>query len=154
MSLSIAEFKVIQDAYVRAAKRIADAGYSIRVLDDFEAVKTEIEAAQKPLTPFFWESYNDFNGHDAFCLVLEQGGKGLAYIEPGSPWENGYCESFNARLRDELLNGEIFYSLKEAQILVEQWRKHYNTRRPQSALDYRPPAPETIIPMDQQPSRH
>jgi len=80
MSLSIAEFKVIQDAYVRAAKRIADAGYSIRVLDDFEAVKTEIEAAQKPLTPFFWESYNDFNGHDAFCLVLEQGGKGLAYI--------------------------------------------------------------------------
>jgi len=58
-------------------------------------------------------------------------GARTAYIEPGSPWENGYCESFNARLRDELLNGEIFYSLREAQILIEQWRKHYNTRRPQ-----------------------
>ena len=49
------------------------------------------------------------------------------FIEPGSPWENGYCESFNGKLRDELLNGEIFYSLKEAQIVIEQWRKHYNT---------------------------
>lgn len=51
-----------------------------------------------------------------------------AYIEPGSPWENGYCESFNARFRDELLNGEVFYTLKEAQIIIEQWRKHYNTK--------------------------
>ena len=49
------------------------------------------------------------------------------YIEPGSPWENGYCESFNARFRDELLNGEIFYTLKEAQTVIEQWRRHYNT---------------------------
>ena len=57
-------------------------------------------------------------------------GAKTAYIEPGSPWENGYCESFNARLRDELLNGEVFYSLREAQILIEQWRKHYNTKRP------------------------
>ena len=71
-----------------------------------------------------------------------------AYIEPGSPWENGYCESFNARFRDELLNGEIFYSLKEAQIIIEQWRRHYNTRRPHSALGYRPPAPESIVPVD------
>ncbi len=76
-------------------------------------------------------------------------GAKTAYIEPGSPWENGYCESFNARLRDELLNGEVFYTLKEAQIIIEQWRKHYNTKRPHSALGYRPPAPETIIPMDQ-----
>lgn len=68
------------------------------------------------------------------------------YIEPGSPWENGYCESFNSKLRDELLNGEIFYSLKEAQILIEQWRNHYNTLRPHSALGYRPPAPQTIQP--------
>ena len=74
-------------------------------------------------------------------------GAKTAYIEPGSPWENGYCESFNARLRDELLNGEVFYTLKEAQIIIEQWRKHYNTKRPHSALGYRPPAPETIIPM-------
>lgn len=81
-------------------------------------------------------------------------GAKTAYIEPGSPWENGYCESFNARLRDELLNGEVFYTLKEAQIIIEQWRKHYNTVRPHSALGYRPPAPETIIPMDQRPIMH
>ena len=59
----------------------------------------------------------------------------------GPPWENGYCESFNARFRDELLNGEVFYSLREAQIIVESWRKPYNTKRPHSALGYRPPAP-------------
>ena len=70
-----------------------------------------------------------------------------AYIEPGSPWENGYCESFNAWFRDELLNGEIFYSLKEAQIIIEQWRKHYNTMRPHSALGYRHPASESIVPV-------
>ena len=67
-----------------------------------------------------------------------------AFIEPGSPWENGYNESFNGKLRDELLNGEIFYTLKEAQILIEQWRHHYNTVRPHSSLNYRPPAPQTI----------
>ena len=65
-----------------------------------------------------------------------------AYIEPGNPWENGYCESFNAKLRDELLNGEIFYSLAEAKIVIESWRKHFNTKRPHSSLGYRPPAPE------------
>jgi len=63
-----------------------------------------------------------------------------------SPWENGYCESFNSKLRDELLNGEIFYSLREAQVLIEQWRNHYNTLRPHSALGYRPPAPQTVRP--------
>lgn len=68
------------------------------------------------------------------------------YIEPGSPWENGYCESFNGKLRDELLNGEIFYSLKEAQVVIGQWRHHYNTVRPHSSLRYRPPAPQTIAP--------
>ena len=68
------------------------------------------------------------------------------YIEPGSPWENGYCESFNGKLRDELLNGEIFYSLKEAKIVIEQWRRQYNTVRPHSSLGYRPPAPQTIKP--------
>ena len=81
-------------------------------------------------------------------------GAKTAYIEPGSPWENGYCESFNARFRDELLNGEIFYSLREAQILIEEWRKHYNTKRPHSALGYRPPAPEAIVQMDQRPIMH
>jgi putative transposase len=65
------------------------------------------------------------------------------YIEPGSPWENGYCESFNGELRNEFLNGEIFYSLKEAQILTERWRAEYNTERPHSALGCRPPAPQS-----------
>ena len=71
------------------------------------------------------------------------------FIEPGSPWENGYNESFNGKHRDELLNGEIFYTLKEAQVLIEQGRKHYNTVRPHSALGYRPPAPETTLPSNQ-----
>ncbi|NVO26728.1 IS3 family transposase [Donghicola sp. C2-DW-16] len=81
-------------------------------------------------------------------------GAKTAYIEPGSPWENGYCESFNARFRDEFLNGEIFYSLREAQILIEAWRKHFNTKRPHSALSYRPPAPETTNQMDPRPVMH
>jgi len=68
-------------------------------------------------------------------------GTGTLYMEPGSPWENGYCESFNGKLRDECLNREILYSLKEAQIVIEKWRVEYNTRRPHSALGYRPPAP-------------
>ncbi len=66
------------------------------------------------------------------------------YIEPGSPWENGYVESFNGKLRDELLNGEIFYTLTEAKVLIERWREHYNTVRPHSALGYRAPAPAAI----------
>lgn len=78
---------------------------------------------------------------------LTQVGAKTLFIEPGSPWENGYCESFNGKLRDELLNGEIFYSLREAQIVIEQWRKHYNTIRPHSALGYRPPAPQTFLPV-------
>jgi len=73
-------------------------------------------------------------------------GAKTAYIAPGSPWENGYGESFNARLRDELLDGEIFYSLKEAQIVIESWRRHYNTVRPHASLGYRPPAPEVFVP--------
>ncbi|WP_274789758.1 IS3 family transposase [Roseovarius tolerans] len=81
-------------------------------------------------------------------------GAKTAFIAPGSPWENGYCESFNARFRDELLNGEVFYSLREAQILIEKWRRHYNTVRPHSALGYRPPAPESIVPIDQRPTMH
>ena len=67
-------------------------------------------------------------------------------IYPGSPWENGYNERFNGSLRDELLNGEIFYSLAEAKELIEAWRRHYNTVRPHSSLGYRPPAPETASP--------
>jgi len=76
---------------------------------------------------------------------LEQTGVQTLYIEPGSPWENGYCESFNGKLRDELLDREIFYTLKEAQVLIEQWRQEYSTFRPLSSLDDRPPAPEGIL---------
>lgn len=76
---------------------------------------------------------------------IESIGVKTAYIEPGSPWENGYNESFNGKLRDELLNTEIFYNLKEAQILIEQWRIHYNEVRPHSSLGYKPPAPKAII---------
>ena len=67
------------------------------------------------------------------------------FIEPGSPWENGYNESFNGKLRDELLNGEIFYTLMEAKVLIERWRHEYNTFRPHSSLGYRPPAPEAKL---------
>ena len=69
-------------------------------------------------------------------------GVGALFIEPDSPWENGYIESFNGKLRDELLNGEIFYTLKEAKVLIERWRQEYNRLRPHSSLGYRPPAPE------------
>ena len=78
---------------------------------------------------------------------LERLGVKTAFIEPGSPWENGYNESFNGKLRDELLNGEIFYNIKEAKVVIENWRKEYNTVRPHSSLDYRPPAPEAIAPL-------
>jgi transposase InsO family protein len=67
------------------------------------------------------------------------------FIEPGSPWENGSIESFNGKMRDELSAGEIFYSLKEAQVLIEIWRQHYNTIRPHSSLDYKPPAPAAVL---------
>lgn len=77
---------------------------------------------------------------------LAKVGTRTLYIERGSPWENGYCESFNGKLRDECLNGEIFYSLKEAQVLIEQWRVVYNTLRPHSALGYKPPAPAACTP--------
>jgi transposase InsO family protein len=68
------------------------------------------------------------------------------YIEPGSPWENGYIESFNGKLRDELLNRELFDTLLEAEVLVERWWRHYNAVRPHSSLGYRPPAPEATLP--------
>ncbi len=73
-------------------------------------------------------------------------GARTAYIAPGSPWENGFIESFNARLRDELLDGEIFYSLREAQVVIESWRRHYNQARPHASLGYRAPAAEVFVP--------
>jgi transposase InsO family protein len=70
---------------------------------------------------------------------------GTLFITPGSPWENGYIESFNGKFRDELLNGELFFTLKEAQVIIENWRQEYNRFRPHSALNYRAPAPEAFM---------
>lgn len=77
---------------------------------------------------------------------LEQLEVGPLFIQPGSPWENGYCESFNGKMRYELLDGEIFYTLLEAKVIIERWRQHYNTIRPHSSLGGRPPAPVTVVP--------
>jgi len=90
---------------------------------------------------FVWCYGPEFVAKDLRKWLADTGAKTL-YIEPGSPWENGYCESFNSKLRDEFLNGEIFYSMKELRVLAERWRIHYNTVRPHSSLGYRPPAPE------------
>ena len=79
---------------------------------------------------------------------LQTVGVQTLYIEPGSPWENGYVESFNGKLRDELLNGEIFDTLWEAQVLTQRWRRHYKQERPHSSLGYRPPAPEAFLPRE------
>jgi putative transposase len=85
------------------------------------------------------------NGPEFVAKILRNWLKSIgtetAYIEPGSPWQNGYCESFNGKFRDQLLNGELFYSLNEARILIEQWRIHYNTVRPHRSIGRRPPAP-------------
>lgn len=90
------------------------------------------------------------NGPEFVAKALQEWiaavGAKTAYIAPGSPWENGYIESFNARLRDELLDGEIFYTLKEAKTVIESWRCHYNAVRPHASLGYRAPAPEVIVP--------
>ena len=75
---------------------------------------------------------------------LRRLGVGTLFIEPGSPWENGYIESFHGKLRDEFLNGEMFDTVQEAQVLIERWRKEYNTHRPHSSLGDRPPAPEVL----------
>lgn len=77
---------------------------------------------------------------------LQRLGVKTAFIEPGSPWENGYIESFNGKLRYELLNGEIFDTILEARVITEQWRNHYNKKRPHSSLNYQPPVPEVLIP--------
>ena len=86
----------------------------------------------------------EFVAKDLRKWLARTGAKTL-YIEPGSPWENGFCESFNSKLRDEFLNGEIFYSIKELRVLAERWRVHYNTVKPHSSLGYRSPAPEAWL---------
>ncbi|SPH17254.1 hypothetical protein DEA8626_00770 [Defluviimonas aquaemixtae] len=105
--------------------------------------------------PAYMRSANgpEFVAGDVRNWIAAVGAK-TAYIEPGSPWENGYCERFNARLRDELLDGEIFYSLREAKKIIESWRRRYNTKRPHSSLGHRPLAPETLIPVAPRPVMH
>jgi len=78
---------------------------------------------------------------------LSDAGSITAYIEPGSPWENGYIESFNARMRDEFLNGETFDTMYEAQVLTQRWVHYYNQVRPHSSLAWRPPAPQAVVPV-------
>ncbi len=89
-----------------------------------------------------WHGVHCHGGADWIAAV----GATTAYIAPGSPWENGFKESFNARLRDELLDGEIFYTLRKAQIVIESWRRHYNAVRPHASIGYQAPAPEVFVP--------
>ena len=104
--------------------------------------------SDKPTPPFGEHTRSD-NGPEFIALRVREWiagvGANTAYIEPGSPWENGYVESFNGKLRDELLNIEIFYSLKEAQVLIGAWRRHYNAVRPHGSLRWQPPAPEAMV---------
>ncbi|NLB91633.1 MAG: transposase [Clostridiales bacterium] len=87
----------------------------------------------------FWEA-----GHRVYCKKLRKWlsdtGVQTLYIEPGSPWENGYCESFNGRMGDEFLNGELFDTLLEAEVMARHWMKYYNTIHPHSSLGYKPPS--------------
>lgn len=102
---------------------------------------------------WFWGVPDYIRSNNGPKFTAKAGRKWLArvgvktlFIEPGSPWEDGYNESFNGKLRDELLNGEISDTLYEAKVLIEDWRRVYNTRRPHSSLGYRSPAPEAIEP--------
>jgi putative transposase len=132
------------DEYTRECLAIRVA----RRLGSYEVIETLAEVMLWRGIP---EHIRSDNGPEFVAKALRSWlaslGTGPLYIEPGSPWENGYCESFNGKLRDECLNGEIFYSLKEAQIVVEQFRVEYNTKRPHSALGYRPPAPAAYSPL-------
>lgn len=135
----------------------------LTVIDEFSRQCLAIEVARKLrhddvlacLTDLFTQHgpphyIRSDNGAEFTAIAvrkwLPRVGVKTLYIEPGSPWENGYNESCNGKLRDELLNGEIFYTLQEAKVLIEQWRRHYNTIRPHSALGYQPPAPKPSCP--------
>jgi transposase InsO family protein len=118
-----------------------------RALKAYDVVEQLAELFVIRGTPDFIRSDNgsEFTS-DVVRGWLQRLGVKTLYIEPGSPWENGYIESFNGKLRDELLNGEIFDTVIEARIIIERWRKQYNTKRPHSSLGYRPPAPEATLP--------
>jgi putative transposase len=121
---------------IKVARRL-DSNHVIEVLADLCLVRGVPEHIRSDQGPeFIAAAVKDW---------IAAVGTKTAYIEKSSPWENGYVESFNGKLRDELLNVEIFNSLREAQILIESWRRHFNTIRPHSALGYRPPAPEVLV---------
>ena len=113
-----------------------------RRINSHQVIEVLADARIEHGIPEHIRSDNDpeFVAKDLRKWLAATGSKTL-YIEPGSPWENGYCESFNSKMRDEFLNGELFYSLKEARVLAERWRIYFNTERPHSSLGYRPPAP-------------
>lgn len=113
--------------------------------DDVLHCLTELMGRHGPPEHIRSDNGPEFVARNVRSLLIRLGVKTL-YIGPGSPWENCYCESFNSKLRDELLECEQFSTLYEAQVLIERWRRHYNTIRPHSSLGYRPPAPETILP--------
>lgn len=111
---------------------------------DVEACLTELFCSRGIPEHIRSDNGSEFTAKSIRKWLNELGAK-TVYIEPGSPWENGYVESFNGKLRDELLNGEIFYTLQEAKILIEKWRREYNQVRPHSALGYKPPAPRAVV---------
>lgn len=118
-----------------------------RRINSFSVIETMVDVM---LTRGVPDRIRSDNGAEMTAKIVRScfaklGAKTL-YIEPGSPWENGYCDSFNGKLRDECLNGEIFYRLKEATVVIEQWRKHFNTIRSHPSLNCRPPAPQTTTP--------
>jgi putative transposase len=149
--------------FVRARTHDGRAFRMLTIMDEFTRECLAIDVARKLTSEDVLERLSDlFIRRDVPDFVRSDNGPEFAakrvrdwldrvevktlFIEPGSPWENGYVESFNGKLRDELLNGEIFDTLLEAKVLIERWRVEYNTIRPHSALDYRAPAPEAIQP--------
>ncbi len=138
------------------------------IIDEFTRESIAIRVARKLKSTDVIESLADLfvlrgvsahirsdNGPEFIAFALRQWisavGTTPAYIKSGSPWKTGYCESFNGKPRDELLNGKLFHTLKEAKTVIEAWRRHSNAIRPHSSLGYRPPAPQTTMwPPDQQ----
>src|ERR687890_974359 len=136
----------------------------LNVIDEFTHERLAIRVARKPKAADVIDVLSDLfiprgvPGHvrsddgpefvaEAVQAWITAVGARTAYITPGSPWENGFVESLDARLRDELLDGEIFHGLREAQVVIESWRRHYNQVRPHASLRYRAPAPEVFVPV-------
>lgn len=128
----------VVDEYTRECLALR-VGYRLKA-DDVMAILTDLFVTKGVPDHIRSDNGSEFTAKSIQAWLSQLGVKAL-YIMPGSPWENGYNESFNGRLRDEFLNGEVFYTLKEAQVMIEQWRHHYNHIRPHSSLGYRPPAP-------------